>query len=192
MEQAVASPSAESRRRTSIVATSASALALIVVSIVFAASAPWYFVFKMIHVGAAVIWVGGGLFLTICAVLAELANDDDQLLQIGQWAETVAGRLFPVMSFVVLGFGIAMTSNGNIPYDQFWLIFGLVAWGISAATGILFLGPEAKRLNKAAAEHGPRSPQVQARLRRILLVVRVDVALMFLIVFDMVVKPFSY
>jgi len=33
---------------------------------------------------------------------------------------------------------------------------------------------------------------VQARLRRILFVVRVDVALMFLIVFDMVVKPFSY
>jgi hypothetical protein len=33
---------------------------------------------------------------------------------------------------------------------------------------------------------------VQARLRRILLVVRVDVALMFLIVFDMVAKPFSY
>jgi uncharacterized membrane protein len=110
---------------------------------------------------------------------------------IGHWAETVAGRLFPVMSFVVLGFGIAMTSNADIAYDQFWLIFGLVAWALSAATGILFLGPESKRLNKAAAAHGPRSPEVQARLRRILLVVRTDVALMFLIVFDMVVKPFS-
>jgi uncharacterized membrane protein len=192
MEQTVAAASAESRRRTSVIATSAIAIALVVVSIVFAASAPWYFVFKMLHVGAAVVWVGGGLFITICAVLAELANDDDQLLQIGHWAETVAGRLFPVMSFVVLGFGFAMTSNGDIPYDQFWLIFGLVAWALSAATGILFLGPEAKRLNRAAAEHGPRSPEVQARLRRILLVVRVDVALMFLIVFDMVVKPFSY
>jgi uncharacterized membrane protein len=192
MEQTAAATSAEGRRHTSVIATSAIAAALIVVSIVFAASAPWYFVFKMLHVGAAVVWVGGGLFITICAVLAELANDDDQLLQIGHWAETVAGRLFPVMSFVVLGFGIAMTMNGDIPYDQFWLIFGLVAWALSAATGILFLGPEAKRLNRAAAEHGPRSPQVQARLRRILLVVRVDVALMFLIVFDMVLKPFSY
>jgi uncharacterized membrane protein len=192
MEQVVVQPSAESRRRTSVIATSAIGIALIVASIVFAASAPWYFVFKMLHVGAAVIWVGGGLFLTICAVLAELANDDDQLLQIGHWAEVVAGRLFPVMSFVVLGFGIAMTSNGDIPYNQFWLIFGLAAWALSAATGMLFLGPEAKRLNRAAAEHGPRSPQVQARLRRILLVVRADVALMFLIVFDMVVKPFSY
>jgi hypothetical protein len=55
----------------------------------------------------------------------------------------------------------------------------------------LFLGPEAGRLNEAAEQYGPKSPQVQARLRRILLVARVDVALMFLIVFDMVAKPFS-
>ena len=191
MEQVVVAPSAESRRRTSIIATSLIAAALVIVSIVFAVNTPWYFVFKMLHVGAAVVWVGGGLFITIIAVLAELANDDDQLLQIGHWAETVAGRVFPVMSFVVLGFGIAMTMNFNIPYNQFWLIFGLVAWALSAGTGILFLGPEAKRLNNAAAAHGPQSPEVQARLRRILLVVRVDVALMFLIVFDMVAKPFS-
>ncbi|HKD34313.1 MAG TPA: DUF2269 family protein [Gaiellaceae bacterium] len=191
METAAAAPEAANQRRTSIIVTGVVALALVVVSIIFAANTTWYFVFKMLHVGAAVVWVGGGLFLAILALLAELSNDDDQLLLIGHWAETVAGRLFPVMSFVVLGFGIAMTENLSIPYDQFWLIFGVVAWGLSAATGILFLGPESKRLNKAAAEFGPKSPQVQARLRRILLVARVDVALMFLIVFDMVAKPFS-
>jgi uncharacterized membrane protein len=191
MEQVVVTTD-ESRRRTSVIATSTIALALVVVSIIFAANAPWYFVFKMLHVGAAVIWVGGGLFLTIIALLAELANDDDQLLQIGHWAEAVAGRLFPLMSFAVLGFGIAMTINGKIGYDRFWIIFGLVAWGLSAATGILFIGPEAHRLNKVAAELGPKSPEAQARLRRILLVARVDVALMFLIVFDMVAKPFSW
>ena len=42
------------------------------------------------------------------------------------------------------------------------------------------------------AEHGPKSPQAQSRLRRILLVARIDVALMFLIVFDMVAKPFNW
>ena len=78
------------------------------------------------------------------------------------------------------------------PFLAVSLIFGLVAWGLSAATGILFLGPEAHRLNKIAAEHGPKSSEAQARLRRILLVARVDVALMFLIVFDMVAKPFSW
>jgi len=193
MDQVAPTPADDvaAQRRTSLIVTSAVVVALVVVAIIFAANSQWYFVFKMLHVGAAVVWVGGGLFLAICAVLAELANDDDQLLQVGHWAETVAGRLFPVMSFAVLGFGIGMTENLSISYDQFWLVFGLVAWGLSAATGILFLGPEAKRLSKAAAEHGPKSPEVQARLRRILLVARVDVALMFLIVFDMVAKPFS-
>ncbi|HYY63002.1 MAG TPA: DUF2269 family protein [Gaiellaceae bacterium] len=192
MEQATAVPAPTAAKRTSIYVTTAIGVVFVAVGILFAANTPWYFVFKMLHVGAAVVWVGGGLFIAIIAVLAELANDDDQLLQIGHWAETVAGRVFPVMSFAVLGFGIAMTSNGDIPYDQFWIIFGLVAWALSAATGILFLGPESKRLNKAAAEHGPKAPEVQARLRRILLVARVDVALMFLIVFDMAAKPFSY
>ena len=40
-------------------------------------------------------------------------------------------------------------------------------------------------------ERGPQDPEVQTRLRRILLVLRIDVAVMLLIVFDMVVKPFS-
>ncbi len=55
-----------------------------------------------------------------------------------------------------------MMSNLDLPYDQFWVIFGLVAWGLSTGTGILFLGPESKRLNNAAAEHGPKSPEAQA------------------------------
>jgi uncharacterized membrane protein len=189
--EVAAAPGAEGRR-TTLAVSGGIALAVVVIGIVFAASAPWYFVFKMLHVSAAVVWVGGGLFLTLCALLAELANNDEQLLQVGHWAEVVAGRLFPLMSFVVLGFGIAMTAKGDIGYNQFWIIFGLIAWAASAATGILFLGPEAKRLNAVAAKFGPNSPEAKARLQRILLVARADVALMFVIVFDMVLKPFSY
>jgi uncharacterized membrane protein len=191
MSEVAAPSSAEARRRGSIVVTGVIALAVLVVSIVFAASTQWYFVFKMIHVGAAVVWVGGGLFIAACAIVAEIANDDDQLLQIGRLADQVASKIFPLMSFVVLGFGFAMTANGDIGYDQFWIIFGLVAWAASAATGILFLTPETKRLTSAMTARGPQDPEVQMRLRRILLVLRVDVAVMLLIVFDMVVKPFS-
>src|SRR5919205_3453883 len=149
MPEAVAVPSAESRRRTSLVATGAIVVAFLVVSVVFATQTTWYFVFKMLHVGAAVVWVGGGLFIAICALLAELANDDDQLLFIGRLADQVAAKVFPLMSFVVLGFGFAMTANGDIGYNQFWIIFGLAAWASSAATGIVFLTPETKRLTRA-------------------------------------------
>jgi uncharacterized membrane protein len=191
MAEAVSASAVERRRRTSLYATAAAAVALVAVSILFAADTQWYFVFKMLHVGAAVVWVGGGLFLTICALLAELANDDAQLLMIGQMADRVAAKVFPLMSIVVLGFGIAMTMNGDIGYNQFWIIFGLAAWAASAAAGIGYLTPEADKLTKAMIARGPQDPEVQARLRRVLLVTRFDVALMFLIVFDMVVKPFS-
>ena len=192
MEQAtVASSASAARRRTSIYLTAIAGAIFLVGAIVFATQVPWYTVFKMIHVGAAVIWVGGGLFIAMCAVVAELANDDEQLLQIGRLADQVAAKVFPLMSFVVLGFGIAMTANGNIGYNQFWIIFGLVAWVLSAATGILVLTPETKRLTNAMVARGPQDPEVQMRLRRILLVVRFDVALMFLIVLDMVAKPFT-
>jgi hypothetical protein len=132
VSEVVVAPSVESRRRTSVVATTIIGAAVVAVSIIFAAQTTWYFVFKMIHVGAAVIWVGGGLFIACCAIAAELANDDDQLFQIGRLADQVAAKLFPLMSFVVLGFGIAMTANGDIGYNQFWIVFGLIAWAVSA------------------------------------------------------------
>src|SRR5207237_3421828 len=116
MEQVVVAPSAESRRRTSVVATSLIALVLIVVSIVFAANTSWYFVFKMLHVGAAVVWVGGGLLITICAVRGGRGRDDDELLRIAQRSDAVAARVFPVLSFVLLGFRVDMTNNGDIRY----------------------------------------------------------------------------
>ena len=104
----------------------------------------------------------------------------------------MAGRLFPLMSFVVLGFGIAMAANGDIGYDQFWIVFGLIAWAFSAATGILFprSGGEAAGTSRPPST-GPVARRCSARLRRISARRVRTVALMFLIVFDMVVKPFS-
>ena len=187
---AASSTAAAARRRTSLLITGATGLALLVVSVIFAANTSWYLVFKMIHVGAAVVWVGGGTFLIIAAVMAELADNEAHLLEVGRLADQIASKVFPIMSFVVLIFGIAMTMNGDIPYDQFWIVFGLIAWAASAATGIFFISPQAKTLTRLMQERGAHDPAVQDRLRRILLVSRVDVSLMFLIVFDMVAKPF--
>ena len=101
MPEAVAVTAAENGRRRSLIGSTVIAVTFLVVSIVFAANTQWYFVFKMLHVGAAVVWVGGGLFLTICAIMAELARDDDQLLQVGYWAESLTPiALEPLVAYV--------------------------------------------------------------------------------------------
>jgi uncharacterized membrane protein len=150
----------------------------------------WYLAFKAVHVGAAVLWVGGGTFVTLRAIATERENDPSRLLEVARQAEWAAMRIFVPASFVVLAMGIAMTINGDLDWGQFWLVFGLVAWGISTAIGVGFLTPRIKRLNALIEERGERDAAVQAAVQPLLLAARLDIALLFLIVIDMTVKPF--
>jgi hypothetical protein len=58
-------------------------------------------------------------------------------------------------------------------------------------TGMAVLSPLAKKIAASSAAHGPEHPATIALIRRILLVARVDVAVLLLVVADMVSKPFS-
>jgi hypothetical protein len=84
----VAAATPDARRRTSLFVTAAIAIAL-----------------------AAVIWVGGGIFITICALLAELAKRRRPAARDRPLGGGRRGGLFPILSFVVLGFGIGMIEN---------------------------------------------------------------------------------
>ena len=148
--------------------------------------------FKTFHVMAAVLWVGGGALLSLYAILTLREHDPRAMASFAQKAALIGGRYFSVLSFVVLGlgFGVVEKSNGAYSYGDFFVTFGLVGWGVSTATGILFLGPEAGRLSKLLAERPPEDPEVQYRIRRILTVARIDVLVLLAIVFVMASKPF--
>jgi uncharacterized membrane protein len=152
----------------------------------------WYDWFKTGHVLAAVLWVGGGTTIGIYAFLTQRQNSPEEMASLARKAALIGERVYTPLSLLVLAFGFGLMENDFSPwtYDQFFVIFGLVGWGISAATGALFLGPEAKRLGKLAPTRPADDPEVQARIRRILLVLRVDTVLLLAIVFVMTAKPF--
>jgi len=50
-------------------------------------------------------------------------------------------------------------------------------------------GPEAERLGKALGERGPSDSEVGRRIRRILVISRIDLVVLLLVVADMVFKP---
>src|SRR5918999_3057899 len=166
-------------------------LALLVGTIIFLSFAPAsYAILLAFHVVAAVVWVGGAATLGILALVAERTKDDPGIIAIGKQAEWLGIRIFTPASFIVLGFGIALVVEGNWPWGDFWVLAGLIGWGASAAIGIVFLSPEAKRLNALAAQHGLDHPETKARLKRILAISRIDLAILVLIVLDMAAKPF--
>jgi uncharacterized membrane protein len=186
--------SAEGRTaaRPSVVPTAAVGVAFVVVAAIFAAStSSWYLTFKAVHVLFAVVWIGGGLMLTILGLLAEHRNDPVELATVARQAALVGQRVFTPSSLIVLAMGIAMMLNTDLGWGSFWVIFGLIGFASTFALGLGVLAPLSKRTAAAIATSGPTSPEAQALVTRILLVARVDAAVLLLVIVDMVVKPFS-
>ena len=183
-------PLSEENQRASKTITLVASGVLLVGAVVFILeSDSWYLAFKTVHVVSAVLWIGGGAFLTFMAMAIERSDNPGRLIEVARQAEWGATRIFVPASFVVLGMGIAMTINGDLDWGRFWLVFGLVAWAISTAIGVGFLTPRIKTLNSLIDERGERDPAVQAAVRPILLAARLDIALLLLLVVDMTVKP---
>ena len=55
---------------------------------------------------------------------------------------------------------------------------------------MFFLGPETSKLGKLMPMRPPDDPEVQYRIRRILLIVRLDILLLLAVVFVMTAKPY--
>lgn len=129
--------------------------------------------------------------MNILAALTQREKDPLRMAQFAKQAEWVGTRIFTPMSLTVLAFGFAIVENRGLGYDLAWIRIALAGWGISFLIGLLFLGPESGRLEKLLLERGPNDEQVQARIRRILMVSRVDALILLFVVFDMTAKPWS-
>ena len=151
----------------------------------------WYSIFKWVHVTLAVFWVGGGLMLTILALRAERMDDPREIVTVAQQASFVGERMFAPAGLVVLLMGIGMTIHNHLGFGHFWITAGLVGYASTFVTGIGVLGPMSKKITASAETNGPEHPATVALIKRILLIARVDVAVLLLVVADMVLKPFA-
>jgi uncharacterized membrane protein len=146
---------------------------------------------KFVHVLAAIVWVGGAATAQVYALLAVRTNDPVKVAAFAGDTEFVGTRIFLPAALILLVSGIltVRASGGAWTFGQGWVQFGMVVIALSIVTGAGFLGPESGRIARATKAGGVESPEVQARIRRIFLVSRVELVLLFAVVFDMVVKP---
>ena len=147
-----------------------------------------YELLKTIHVLAAVVWVGGATATQVFAIRANRADDPTRIATFARDSEWIGTRVFLPMSLilVVTGFGII----ADVDYDfEAWIIIGLGVWLASVVTGAGFLGPESGRIAQVIEREGPASPEAARRIKRIFIVSRIELLLLFIVVIDMVVKP---
>jgi hypothetical protein len=103
-------------------------------------------------------------------------------------AERIGMRVFMPSSLALLGLGFWLIHEGQWDY-KLWIILALVGFAASFLTGIGFLAPQSKRLHDEIGRLGADAPEVQARIRRVLTVSRIEAVILVLLVFDMVIKP---
>jgi uncharacterized membrane protein len=150
----------------------------------------WYEFLLFVHIAMAVIWVGGAAMMQFFGLRAINAPDPMRLVQVGQDIEWIGTRVLVPSSLLAVVSGILLVIDSDVwGFGDDWILLGIILFAITFVAGAFFFGPESGRVAKLAEAEGPGSPVVQARLRRLLALTRADLMLLFLIIFDMSVKP---
>jgi uncharacterized membrane protein len=188
-------PDVSSRALPSRQLTALIGLTVAVVALVFAFGSTWYgnwyALFRVIHVSVVVFWVGGGILLTVLGLKAETSDDPNEVVTLARWAAWTGERLFAPAGGIVLLAGIAMMINTNWGWGKFWVVVGLIGYAVTFFTGVAILSPQAKRITELSETKGATAPETLAAIQRILVIARLDVAVLLIVVADMVTKPFS-
>ena len=148
-----------------------------------------YELLKFIHVGAAIIWVGGAAMLQVVALRTIAGGEPLRLVAFARDAEWIGNRVMLPSALVVILLGFLLVWDGPWDLGMTWIWLSLVLFGLSFVLGLLVLTPESKRIGDAIEAEGPESPAVQERIKRVLNLGRIDLVLLFAIVFLMVAKP---
>lgn len=147
----------------------------------------WYDVFKFLHVGAAVIWIGGAFIMIMLGVRADRARNDAEIVGVVRQVAWSAERIYVPASVATLIFGLIAAWLGAL-WGNLWIILGLVGVAATIALGILVLTPRAKRVEAGFASAGVTA-DVVAVSREILTIAKFDAVLLFTVIADMVLKP---
>jgi uncharacterized membrane protein len=149
-----------------------------------------YQFFLFLHILAVVVWIGGGIAVSILAFRAQRTGDLQVISGAASDAEWLGQRVFMPAAIVVLGAGLALISTGHWTFDPLWIKLGFAGIILSAVTGAAFLGPQSGKVKQLIAENADRSA-IDQRIARVLLVARIDLVILVAVILDMVVKPGS-
>jgi uncharacterized membrane protein len=148
-----------------------------------------YELLTFLHIASAIIWLGAGFVFTLLILGAEMAGDEEREARHHSDVPWLAPRLFIPASFATLIFGILLVIDGPWSFDYLWVTLGLLGWLASFGVGITYFRTEGEKIAALAAERGPDDPEIRARIRRLNIVDRLEILILFLVVADMVIKP---
>jgi uncharacterized membrane protein len=148
-----------------------------------------YELLLLLHIIAAIIWVGAATTYFALELRTDLSGDVEREASHNDDADWLAPRLFIPASMATLILGVVTAIEGNWDFGSLWIIIGLAGFGVSFATGIGYFEPEIKKLAAAVERGGATDPEVRRRMANLKMVGRIELAVLYVVVGSMVVKP---
>jgi len=142
-----------------------------------------------LHIGCVILWLGSGTCLILLGMRADRSRDASRIKNIVEDAEWVANRLIIPSSLAVLVLGIALVVDGPWSFDTLWVDLGLVGFASTFVTGFFFITPQTKRIGATMERDGGMSAAAVEQVRRLFLISRIDLVVLFTVVADMALKP---
>jgi uncharacterized membrane protein len=147
-----------------------------------------YEVLLFAHLLFVVTWVGTDICLQVLSLRALGAPAERRVAFMAD-VEWLGMRLLTPSALLVVVFGVLLVNEVGYDFSDTWITLAFIAFAASFIAGAGFLGPESGRIAKLAQERGPDDADVQRRIRRVLLVSRIELVVLIAVILDMVVKP---
>jgi uncharacterized membrane protein len=147
----------------------------------------WSELLLFLHVSAAVVWLGGGLLVQVLGARVAGAGDPARMEALGRDIAWIGSRVFAAASLLTFLTGVLLVVDSDFyRFRDGWIALSLLLYAVTFLIAILVFGRESSRVAELAAQG---SPEAQPRRLRVIFFARLDVVVLFLVLFLMTVKP---
>jgi uncharacterized membrane protein len=147
---------------------------------------PWL---HLAHILGAIVWVGGGLMLSVIGLRARRSGDIGIIRDFAQTLAYVGLRLFMPAVLVLLVTGVWLVLSGGGNFGQLWVLLALGGFGLALVIAVGYLSGVVVELERVASQTDASVAVVGALFGRWIAGWAIVMLVLVFTVWDMVFKP---
>jgi uncharacterized membrane protein len=142
------------------------------------------------HILSAIVWLGGGLMLSILASRARGSGNPGAVAEFARTLAFVGPRVLGPATLGTVGFGVWLVAASEAwDFSQLWVSIGMTLFAIAFIIGGVYLSRVGIKLQRAADEGTAGATDTKGLLGRWILGYRLILLALLIAVWDMVFKP---
>jgi len=149
-----------------------------------------YNLFKLLHIVAAMVWVGGTLALVVINSRLSRSQNRAAMEGMAQQADFYGRMVLGPAAGITLIAGILTAVLGHIRFNAIWIIWGVAGLAASLVLGAVFIRRTNVEISKLAAAATGDQQQLVALRRRLGTLYLINLVLLLSVVSAMVFKPY--